>query len=1111
MNPSGGALNTITYTLVTSSNDSRWAIPRSDGTGKYDHVDFNWSSCPPPSILPACIGVSGPSAESNGLVTGTGTGLYEGSYYTYSYTRGVPITGTGLGSMVQPKYYTAYMGKHYSDSGTCYNAIDAQRTDIVNDGVYGRPPYVLTPPATSPYSTVIVSGTVTGTATTVDTTKETTVPVPWGGTSSTSACGPAPADPGVVPKLNDTSFNGKAITRDQRILMTTARLEKASFGGVYAGGVTTSDGVDTGQLAPMGCTLNDASNYLAAAKNTDATNNGQKTPCWNNDIVLVVDGQASGMGDTPTVASPDIDCFAPACAYNSNTNPSLTGCKCAAIMNAFNLASANIQTHVVVNAPATWSTRYATTTYPFLWNLAVAGSPNHDGTPTFGSSEDEIYKAVSAKIAASAYRFFYTTTAPVAGATTQDPVSKVVSFSNMLYDTSVSYATWGSNPGWQGNLRAFAVGSSVVPGWDAVKVATGKTTPPAPPAPANWTKRRILFGKINGTIEQVIIQDDGSISNANNLNSAGLGASPDEAQRIMQWLLGKQWPSRPELSNPTPLMGSITASTPIAVGQASANGLDGSDVFSVATWQRPQLVYVGADDGMLHAFFAQALTPYAAGEEAFAFIPNDMLPVIAKLYAQGGQRLSVEKAQHIFGLAASPKVKDMCVGTSCDGAKTAVDWHTVLVMGEGPGGNKPFALDITNVVDATHGLQLSTLTQAWSAASSGADAKWNPNLGETTSVPAFYFAGYDDPDQAPNRVLFASGYQINGNYPKQGLVIVNADAWSGKVWDTPDLSTMGTPSTSDSCTQTKKTTRALVADMAVARDYASAGTSQNLMAAYAVDTVGNTFQYVPHASTPVTLLYYLGCGQPLYFSPAVVQLDRVPKADTSAKHFIYLVQVTNSNLDPVTMPYSADYPGSQIVVTKLDGNNGPPVKVSSYNANGSGQVVLATDATLPSNRICIQADNTTNFTGVNNTKDATKSCSEVGATELPTSARPVTTPTVVLRSDGLGFQVITSWFDPTTQANDCSSGPFNYGKSYITVHEFGADGGFLQVAGLTLTNTVLTGLTFVGTGLFIDGITRDSAPTGQGIGETFSSMQSISNPLGVERYTRTTWTERVDL
>jgi hypothetical protein len=1112
VNNSNAALNQVTYSLVGTA-DSRWAIPRGDGSGKSNHLDTSWSSCPSTAILPACE------------FSGQGTGIYEGSYYSFTYKQGTPMA-SGQYTMAQPKYYTSYKGKFYHDpgDGNYYNAIDAERTEIVNDGVYNRPAYTLVAPATSPYT---MTGTGSATSVAIDTTKEASIPVPWSGATNAGSCGGqgtgAIWNSNVVPFLNSTvsqtgtgtststaafTFGGQSITPAQKTLMTTARLEKASFGGVDA----------TGSVAPIACALNDAGNYMGIVQSNDVAANGNKTPCWSNNIVLVVDGWANGPGDMGA----NIDCASTACAYNSATNPTLAGCNCTAITRAKTLAASGVQTHVVVNAPASWKPADPNATptaynylYAFMWNLALAGSPNFDGTPSFGTTEEEVYKAVSDKIAAAAYHFPYTTTAPVAGTTTQDPNTLIVSNSNFLYDTSVSY------PSWKGTLRAFDVTSSVDLKWDAVTVA-------ASGYPADWTKRRIFFSDTSGNVVQVQISGAGNITNKSTLHSVGLGATDAEAESIMQWLLGK-----PGLGNPTPVMGSISSSTPIAVGQGAVNGLNGSSTYSQNTWKRPQLVYVGADDGMLHAFFGHAGSmllggaSYQGGEEAFAFIPNDMLPVITKLYAQGGQKLPVDKGTHIFGLAASPKVKDMCIGSGCD-QSTGGNWHTVLVMPEGPGGNKPFALDITNVVDETNGLLhqgSNSLTLLWSAApvSSGSTNgvklspssdgdKWVKSLGETTSVPAFYFAGYVS-GWADNRVIFASGYQTKtgaGYDHNQGLVILNADATNGGVKDTRLVYGKGTTG----CSQKQ----AVMADVSLARDYSSLSTSQNLMAAYVGDTWGNTFQYVPSASDSskiLTSLYSLGCGLPLYFAPAVVQLDRAPKADTSSKHFIYLAQVTNSDLDPDTMMVTSNYPASQLVVTKLDGNVSPPIIVTSYNPlSGSGQIVLTTDpAASASNRICIQTGTSGSLNPfTDNTKKMTQSCADAGAEPLPSGARPVGTPTAVLRADGLGFQVITGWYDPTAVSNDCTSGKqFNYGKSYITVHEFGADGTWYQIAGVPIDNTVLTGIAFVGTGLFIDGINASSAPKSINIGETFSTTQQILNNSGRERYLRTSWSERQDL
>jgi hypothetical protein len=1061
--------NQVTYNLV-GTDDSRWVVSRGSSTGPQDHVNASWSSCSSSTILPACT-LAG------------GTGLYQGSYYTFQYKQGTPINNGGVdgeGSRAHPTYFPAYMGKYYdAGGGNCYNAIDAERTDIVNDGIYGRPAYTGTP---------------------YNATNE--VGVPWGGATNANACDATTGaiwNPNTVPFLNSTvsqtgtatstatatfSFNGKTVTRAQKTLMTTARLDKASFGGVDA----------TGSLSPIGCELkNDAlpdkyhsaADYLAQVQSNDAANNGS-TPCWSNNIILVVDGQSNGPGDTGAT----VDCASAACAYNADSNPTLTGCSCSAITKAYNLAHSGtpVQTHVVVNAPATWSTRYPYS-YAMLWNIAVAGSPNFDGTPIFGTSEEEVYQGVVSKIAASQSPFPFTTTSATAGPGTQSATG-VITYSSMLYDTSVNY------PSWAGSVRAYDTSAGFADlKWDAVTIPSSA----AQIYGRDWKSRRVFFSSSSsGTVAQIQIGSDGSVLNKSALHTAGLGATDAEAEKIAQWLLGD-----PASNNPTPLMGSVTMSTPIVVGQPAANGLNGSTAYSQNNANRPGLLYVGGDDGMLHAFFAQAATlplkyngasvTFMGGEEAFAFIPYDMLPVITRQYAQGAQKISADQADHIFGLAASPKVKDLCQGSTC-ATSDGSDWHTILVMPEGIGGNKPFALDITNVIDQSNLLSQppSLLWQPGSPAMASADSTtWDQSLGQTESIPAFYFNGYSA-GQPDNRIVLASGYPTQprtGNYLNQGLQILNADALTGVVKEHPTVGTNG------NCTQTQ----AVLADIALARNYSSAQTAQGIVAGYVGDTWGNLYQYVPEQTLFNPPAFQLGCGQPIHFAPTVVQLERA-NPQSPSKGLIYVVQVTNSNLDSATQPVTTAYPPSELVVTRLSSTTNPPSIDTTFNT--TGQIVLTLNPTATTNAICLTAA----------VKDKSSTCP--GGAVVPSTARPMGTPTAVLRSDGLGFQVITTWYDATAISNNCSSGnQFSVGTSYITVHEFDYSGAWYQIAGMPVASSVVTGVAFVGTGLFVDGILNGSSGVaGQTIsGQTFGFAQQLSNSSSIARFIRTNWTEQLGL
>jgi type IV pilus assembly protein PilY1 len=92
-------------------------------------------------------------------------------------------------------------------------------------------------------------------------------------------------------------------------------------------------------------------------------------------------------------------------------------------------------------------------------------------------------------------------------------------------------------------------------------------------------------------------------------------------------------------------------------------------------------VYVGANDGMLHAFNAEN------GNELWAFIPT---PVIANLANLADKEYGAN--YHTNYVNGSPVVTDVCVsGCSGEGAV----WRTVLISGLNGGGRGYFAIDVT--------------------------------------------------------------------------------------------------------------------------------------------------------------------------------------------------------------------------------------------------------------------------------------------------------------------------------------------------------------------------------------------------------------------------------
>ena len=106
---------------------------------------------------------------------------------------------------------------------------------------------------------------------------------------------------------------------------------------------------------------------------------------------------------------------------------------------------------------------------------------------------------------------------------------------------------------------------------------------------------------------------------------------------------------------------------------------------------RKAMVYVGANDGMLHAFNAGGAIVTAgdgSGEEAWAFIPSFVMPNLYKLADKGYD------LKHQYYVDGTPVAGDICI-SGCTDAATAV-WKTILVGGLNLGGRGYYALDITD-------------------------------------------------------------------------------------------------------------------------------------------------------------------------------------------------------------------------------------------------------------------------------------------------------------------------------------------------------------------------------------------------------------------------------
>jgi Tfp pilus tip-associated adhesin PilY1 len=145
------------------------------------------------------------------------------------------------------------------------------------------------------------------------------------------------------------------------------------------------------------------------------------------------------------------------------------------------------------------------------------------------------------------------------------------------------------------------------------------------------------------------------------------------------------------------VLGDIVGSEAVYVRKPSWSYTDkGYAAFKAAQANRRAMLYVGANDGMLHAFYADDGLEGGdgkAGQEAWAFVPSILLPDLYRLADKG------YTDRHRFFVDGTPVVGDVCAGSCGAGASDAAEWKTVLVGGLNRGGKGFYALDVTHPGD----------------------------------------------------------------------------------------------------------------------------------------------------------------------------------------------------------------------------------------------------------------------------------------------------------------------------------------------------------------------------------------------------------------------------
>lgn len=162
----------------------------------------------------------------------------------------------------------------------------------------------------------------------------------------------------------------------------------------------------------------------------------------------------------------------------------------------------------------------------------------------------------------------------------------------------------------------------------------------------------------------------------------------------------------------TSILGDFVNSNPAYVGPPRQNYPESFETpsyaaFKTAQASRTPMIYVGANDGMLHGFSA------IDGSEKIAYIPG-----ATKIWSSLPQLASTSYS-HLYTVDGSPTVSDVVIGGA---------WKTVLVGGLGAGGQGIYALNVTNPADFSESNASNIVMWEFTDAA-------DPDLGFTFSKP----------------------------------------------------------------------------------------------------------------------------------------------------------------------------------------------------------------------------------------------------------------------------------------------------------------------------------------------------------------------------------------
>ena len=228
---------------------------------------------------------------------------------------------------------------------------------------------------------------------------------------------------------------------------------------------------------------------------------------------------------------------------------------------------------------------------------------------------------------------------------------------------------------------------------------------------SNWSDINTLFQQTNNEVSGYHSVTDNPSNTRRCASASGVAnGTDDDIKGLINFIRGKDYFDYDGDCNltetrPNPL-GDIYHSEMVVVGPPSAEtafvgtnqeayyrSIKGYDAWAASKSSRKEIIYVGANDGMLHAFNS------ATGKEEWAFVPPFIASSIPTMVNVNLNRSGVGGSNAIFGVDGSPVVHDMFFKSAYS---TSKQWHTIMMVPYGRGGAGFSVLDITDPAAPRH-------------------------------------------------------------------------------------------------------------------------------------------------------------------------------------------------------------------------------------------------------------------------------------------------------------------------------------------------------------------------------------------------------------------------